>query len=65
MCIEFDGQQHFKTNNYFKHEPLEKRQGRDKIKTDYCIKNKINLLRIKYNENIIEKLNSILQILIY
>ena len=29
---------------------------RDNIKTDYCKNNNINLLRIKYTENIEEKL---------
>ena len=59
-CIEFDGQQHFKPwykfgivagNNLFK-----KTQKCDSIKTNYCKKNNINLLRIKFNDNVEEKL---------
>jgi very-short-patch-repair endonuclease len=58
ICIEYDGEQHYKiikkfggVNNFIK---IKKR---DKIKTEYCIKNKIKLLRIKYNENILDCLN--------
>ena len=31
-------------------------QNHDKIKTEYCKNNRINLLRIRYDENIEEKL---------
>ena len=34
---------------------------RDNIKTDYCKNNNINLLRIKYTENIEEKLSEYFQ----
>lgn len=30
---------------------------RDEIKKEFCINNKIDLINIKYNENIEEKLN--------
>lgn len=33
-------------------------QEHDKIKNNFCKENNIKLLRIKYNENIIEKLNN-------
>jgi very-short-patch-repair endonuclease/Zn ribbon nucleic-acid-binding protein len=58
LCIEYDGEQHFKIwpkiekNN----KNLKLRILKDNIKTKYCANNNINLLRIKYNDNIIEKL---------
>ena len=52
-CIEYDGKQHFKAVKYFGGEKgLKIRQERDKIKEDFCKKNNINLIRIKYNESI-------------
>ncbi len=49
-CIEFDGIQHFMpVNHYGGQEGFEKTQIRDKIKTDYCAKYDIPLLRIAYN----------------
>lgn len=53
LCIEYDGEQHFK--------PVEKFGGyksfktiiiHDKIKTNYCINNDINLIRIRYDDDI-------------
>ena len=53
MCIEYDGMQHFESKDFFGgREGFERRQRNDKIKTEYCIKNKIRLERIKYDENI-------------
>lgn len=58
-CIEFDGYQHFN--------PVEKWGGienlndiikKDKIKSEYCINNKIELLRITFEDDILLKLNS-------
>lgn len=37
---------------------LKNTQKHDKIKTDYCRNNNIKLLRIKYNEDILEKLKN-------
>lgn len=60
-CIEYDGEQHFKINKYFGGEKgLLKRQKNDNIKNEYCINNNIRLIRIKYNENIEEKFNRLL-----
>jgi len=60
MCIEFDGEQHFKPNIRFGGEiEFIKRVNNDNIKTNFCKNNNIKLLRIKYNENIIEKLKNI------
>jgi hypothetical protein len=57
-CIEFDGLQHFKPIEYFGGEKtLKITKAHDKIKTDFCINNSIKLIRIMYNENILDKLN--------
>lgn len=49
LLIEYDGEQHFKAIKFYGgEENFKKRQLRDKTKNDYCIKNKINLLRISY-----------------
>lgn len=58
ICIEYDGIQHFKYVEEFDkgdYSLLEKRITYDKLKDDYCLNNKIELLRIKYtNLNRIE-----------
>jgi len=58
ICIEYDGEQHFRRYRFEKNdEKLLQRQKRDNIKTMYCEKNNIYLLRIKYNNlNKIEKI---------
>lgn len=53
ICIEVDGEQHFKTNRYFKNHiftenDLKEIQRKDKIKTDYCNDNGIKLIRLNY-----------------
>ncbi len=56
-CIEYDGIQHFKPIKYFGgEESLKNLQINDKIKTEYCNKNNIKLLRIKYTDDVMEKL---------
>lgn len=56
MCIEYDGEQHFKVVDFSGHnknraeENFEKIKIRDNIKTKYCKKNNIKLLRIPYWE---------------
>jgi hypothetical protein len=63
ICIEFDGIQHYKSLSFFGGDiALEKSIIKDQIKTDYCINNNIQLIRIKYDENIEEKLKEILTI---
>ena len=53
--IEFDGIQHFKSIEFFGgQERLESQQKRDKMKNDYCKKNNIKLIRIRYDEEITE-----------
>ena len=60
MCIEFDGEQHFRPVEFFGGEDAFKlRKKKDKIKNEYCEKNNIYLLRIKYDENIDEKLKEL------
>ena len=65
-CIEYDGEQHYKERlkGFFTKEKLKELQERDKIKTNFCKKNNIHLLRIPYydfeqiNEKyIVEQLN--------
>lgn len=55
--IEFQGIQHYiDKGNFGKYQ----REVTDKLKQDYCFTNKIPLFYIKYNDNIEDKLNSIL-----
>ena len=59
-AIEFDGEQHFRPVEYFGGENKYNRQLKsDKLKTDYCQKNKINLIRIPYWK--IDEINTILE----
>ena len=51
LCIEYDGKQHFNEYDDFGGtESFEDRKRKDKIKTDYCRDNNINLLRIHYKD---------------
>ena len=60
-CIEYDGKQHSHSIPYWGgEEGLKRRKKYDRIKTEFCQKNKINLLRISYLENIREKLIGII-----
>lgn len=68
LCIEFDGLQHFEKVNWSgkmtdiqMEENLRMNKLRDDIKNKYCILNNINLLRIRYDENIEEKLSEYFQ----
>jgi hypothetical protein len=57
LCIEYDGEQHFKPIKHFGgEESFIETQIRDNIKTNYCKENNIHLIRIRYDENIIEKI---------
>ena len=61
VCIEYDGFQHFQQVDYFGGlTSFEAIQKHDKIKTEYCNKNNIDLWRINYNDNVEEKLLSFL-----
>jgi len=60
MCIEYDGKQHFEPVNRFGGlNGFEKTKKNDKIKTDYCFKKDIKLIRIAYTDNITQKLKQI------
>ena len=62
IVIEYNGQQHYVAVKLWGGvEQLNKTQERDKIKRDYCLKNGIQLIEIKYDENIEEKLTKYLQ----
>lgn len=53
LCIEYDGEQHYMPVKHFGGQTrLEKTIYRDKIKTNYCMANNIQLLRIRYDEDI-------------
>jgi hypothetical protein len=58
LCIEFDGEQHYRPIEYFGGVDNFKRQiKRDHIKDKYCNDNKISLIRISYlNQNEISKI---------
>ena len=62
LCIEYDGIQHFIPTSFKKESEEEKLKNfeyvkkHDEIKNNYCKKNGINLLRIRYDENVEEKL---------
>lgn len=60
-CIEYDGIQHFKPINFFGGDDFLKYiKQNDTIKNEYCKNTHIKLLRIKYDENINEKLTNYL-----
>ena len=46
--IEFDGEQHYKNQNFF--QDLQYIKNNDKIKNEYCKNNNISLVRIPYWE---------------
>ena len=55
ILIEFDGEQHIRTNKFFGgEEKLKKRQLHDQIKNAYAAKNNIPLIRIPYTVKSIE-----------
>jgi len=60
-CIEYNGIQHYKAiDNWGGKERLIEQQKKDSIKKEYCNKNNIKLIIVKYNENvskIIKQLN--------
>jgi hypothetical protein len=62
ICIEYNGEQHYESVKYFGgDETLKYNQVKDKIKVDFCEKNKINLITIRYDENVKNKLNLFLK----
>jgi len=63
VCIEYDGRQHFESIDYFGGiESFNKLKINDNIKDVYCYEKKIYLFRIKYDDNVEEKLNILLKL---
>jgi very-short-patch-repair endonuclease len=49
VCIEFDGIQHYESIEYFGGKSsFEEQKRKDEIKNDFCLNQKINLIRIPY-----------------
>jgi hypothetical protein len=64
MCIEYDGEQHFRSILYWGDEQAFKElQFRDNLKNEYCIKNNIPFLRLTYKDNGSDIKNKILSFL--
>ncbi len=60
FCIEYNGYQHYHPVKFFGGEESFKEQIlKDQIKKDFCSKNKIKFIIIKYDDNIIDILDSI------
>ncbi len=63
ILIEYDGEQHFMAIDFWGGKKgLDERILKDKIKDDWAKKNKIKLFRIKYDENINQKMNEIIKL---
>lgn len=59
LMIEYDGKQHSELTYFSKSiEDLDFIKYKDEIKNQYCLNNNIGLIRIRYDENIVEKLNN-------
>jgi len=59
ICIEFDGEQHYKAIEWFGGgQGFKERKKNDNLKTEYCKINNIKLIRIKFNQNINERLKT-------
>ena len=62
ICIEYDGEQHFRSVDYFGGiEGFNNRQRNDTIKTQYCKDNGIYLCRIRYDQDVKQKLDECLK----
>ena len=62
ICIEYDGEQHFKPVEYFGGvKRFIEQQKNDSIKDNYCKQNGIKLIRIPYTVKSKEKIKSILK----
>jgi len=60
MLLEYDGEQHFKViENWGGEEEFKLRQIKDKIKNKYCMEKQIRLERIKYDEDLENRLDKI------
>lgn len=60
-CIEYDGEQHYNIiEKWGGKRGLSERKMKDKMKDNYCIKNNIKMIRIRYDEDIIKKLYNLI-----
>ena len=60
MCIEYDGEQHYKPIKSFGgKKSFDDIKLKDSIKTNYCISKNIKLLRISYDDNSDESLSNL------
>ena len=63
LCIEYNGIQHYKVVEHFGGLPsFKQRQINDKIKMEYCNSNNIQVLIVKYNDNVENVLTSKIKI---
>lgn len=52
ICIEYDGQQHFRPVHWFGGKPAYEIQlVKDSIKTDFCLNNNMELIRFKFSDS--------------
>ena len=59
VCIEYDGEQHYRPVDHFGGENgFMQRKSNDSIKTSYCNLNNIQLLRIRYDQDVETELNN-------
>ncbi len=66
LCIEYNGRQHYESVGYFGGEKTFKYVVKnDQIKKDYCQNNNINLLIIKYDQDINEELDKYFENILY
>jgi len=61
LCIEYDGEHHFKENKYFGIGNLEYVRKNDEIKNRFCRENNIKMIRIPYYDY--DKIDDILSII--
>ena len=62
LLIEFDGKQHFEVVDYWGgEEGLKDRQRRDQIKDEWARNNNMNLIRIKFGDDLEKSLDSIFE----
>lgn len=63
LCIEYDGEQHFKPIKYWGgQKSFDLTKKRDKIKNEYCKKNNIILIRFSYKDSILQMEEKLLEL---
>ena len=62
VVIEYNGRQHYESIEFFGgDDAFKENQKRDGIKKQYCIDNNINFEVIRYDENLEERMDEILE----